>query len=64
LLKAGRIDEALEAFELGMRQDYIHPSFAALLPRNLAMLEATVAIVSDVNTAPARKARDLGGSCQ
>jgi tetratricopeptide (TPR) repeat protein len=64
LLEAGRIDEALETFELGMRQDYIHPSFGALLPRNLAMLEATVAVVSDVNTALERKARNLGGSCQ
>jgi tetratricopeptide (TPR) repeat protein len=64
LLEAGRIDEALEAFDLCMRQDYIHPSFAALLPRNLAMLEAIVAIVSDVDTTPERKARNLGGSCQ
>ena len=54
LLKAGSIDEALEAFELGMRQDYIHPSFGAQLPRDLAMLEATVGIVPDVNNAPER----------
>jgi tetratricopeptide (TPR) repeat protein len=42
LLEAGRIDEALEVLELCMRRDHIHPSFAALLPRDLAMLEAVV----------------------
>ena len=47
LLQAGRVDEALNGFDLCMQRDYIHPSFAALLPRNLGMLEKTVAVERD-----------------
>jgi tetratricopeptide (TPR) repeat protein len=52
LLQAGRVDEALHAFERCMRGDHIHPSFAALLPRNLAALEATLAAELDAVSAP------------
>ena len=55
-------EEALEVFELCMRRDHIHPSFAALLPRDLATLEATVAMAPDVNTAAEQKAHNIGGS--
>jgi hypothetical protein len=42
LLGAGRINEALDAFDRCMRGDYIHQSFAGLLPRSLTPLEATL----------------------
>jgi tetratricopeptide (TPR) repeat protein len=43
LLQHGRIEAALDAFERCMQGDYINPSFANLLPQDLATLEATVA---------------------
>jgi tetratricopeptide (TPR) repeat protein len=42
LLGAGRINEALDAFDRCMRSDYIHQSFAGLLPRSLTALEAAL----------------------
>jgi tetratricopeptide (TPR) repeat protein len=59
LLAAGRTDEALESFELSMRQDHIHPSFAALLPRNLAVLEATLATTPQAPSVSEKKVRNF-----
>ena len=64
LLAVGRTDEALESFELSMRQDHIHPSFAALLPRNLAMLEATLATSPQVPPVSEKNVRHLNSLCQ
>jgi hypothetical protein len=64
LLEAGRTEEALESFERSLRQDHIHPSFAALLPRNLAMLEATLAAEPEGHPPRERKVRDLNSLCQ
>jgi hypothetical protein len=64
LLQAGRTDEALHAFERCMRRDHIHPSFAALLPRNLATLQATVASEPDTHTVHEKKVRNLNGLYQ
>jgi tetratricopeptide (TPR) repeat protein len=64
LLQAGRSDEALDAFERCMRRDHIHPSFAELLPRNLAMLEATVALEPRAYNARERKISNINGLCQ
>jgi tetratricopeptide (TPR) repeat protein len=46
LLGAGRISEALDAFDRCMRGDYIHESFAGLLPRSLTALEATLGLAT------------------
>jgi tetratricopeptide (TPR) repeat protein len=64
LLEAGRTDEALESFERSLRQDHIHPSFAALLPRNLATLEAILAAEPEGYPARERKVPDLNSLCQ
>jgi tetratricopeptide (TPR) repeat protein len=64
LLAAGRTDEALESFERSMRQDHIHPGFAALLPRNLAMLEASLATTPQAPPVSERKVRNLNSLCQ
>jgi tetratricopeptide (TPR) repeat protein len=64
LLAAGRTDEALESFERSMRQDHIHPAFAALLPRNLAMLEGTLAAESEGHRVRERKMPDLNSLCR
>jgi tetratricopeptide (TPR) repeat protein len=64
LLAAGRTEEALESFERSMRQDHIHPTFAALLPRNLAMLEAILATESEGHPMREKKVPDLNSLCQ
>jgi tetratricopeptide (TPR) repeat protein len=64
LLAAGRTEEALESFERSMRQDHIHPAFAALLPRNLAMLEAILATEREGHPVREKKVPDLNSLCQ
>ena len=42
LLRIGRIDEALAAFDSCMSRDNIQESFGRILPRNLSALESSV----------------------
>jgi tetratricopeptide (TPR) repeat protein len=46
LLDAGRVSEALDAFDRAMQPDHIQQSFAGLLPRHLIALEAELAVIT------------------